>query len=179
MKNIGRFFYFEFLFVIKDYAVTIKFKELIFDWILPFIFAFIFRWIFLKNLCVNEINDFNGYVINVFAILIGFSLTSLTILSTSNSKNINQLKEKIIKRKIGGKNISLYQLIFITFSFGLLIEIFALIFSLFYFLFIKIGYSEFFIKNLFIFYLLLLIHIIFLNIRNITNFYFIFLKKDI
>ena len=179
MKNIGHFLYLEFLFVIKDYAVTIKLKEFIFDWILPFIFAFLFRLLFLNNLCINQINDFNGYVINVFAILIGFSLTSLTILSTSNSNNINQLKENITERKIGGKNISLYQLIFITFSFGLLVEIFSLIFSLFYFLFIKIGFSEFFIKNVFVFYLIFLIHIIFLNIRNITNFYFIFWKKDI
>lgn len=176
MFNLGRVIYFDFLHPVKDYWVTLKLKEITFDWILPTILSLLSYFVILQNTKFEDLTNFNGYVINFLAILIGFSITCLTILSTSSNENVSLLKSYEIDRKIGNKRISLYQFIFITFSFALIMELVTLVFDLVYFLYYsskepKTHYDFYYAVNT-----LLMYHIICLNIRNVTNFYHIFWK---
>ena len=172
MKNIGHYVYLEFLFQVNDYFETLKLKECVFDWGVPAALSLLFFWAFHDKLRVEYIGEFVGYVINILAILIGFTITSLTILATGNNQTIAELKAFITKRRIGGRKISLYKLTYITFSFNLLMETLLLLGSLLFFMVIKFGANEKILKWLFLPYGIILLQIIFLNIRNITNFYF-------
>ncbi|MBI9069955.1 MAG: hypothetical protein JEY94_00055 [Melioribacteraceae bacterium] len=170
---ISKLLYLEFLIPLKDYLVTLKLKEIIYEWMIPIGISVYSYYCFFPCLSKQNFLDFNGYVINALAILIGFSITCITILSTSNNENIVWLKKKESERKIGNKNISLYQLIFITFSFVLFMEVFTLLFNLIYFLVFSSNLSLGSENELFALNTTLVLNIVFLNIRNISNFYFI------
>jgi hypothetical protein len=169
-----RLLYFEYIHPINDYFRTIKLNEIIFEWVLPFaITAPIYKYI-LPDLEGAHIGTVCGYIINFLAILIGFSVTCLTILSSASSESIDKLKKKESHRSLHNKKISLYHLIVINFIFLLVMEFFNLFFNLGFFLFSSkisnIGFlPEFFSVSIFI-----TCHVIFLNIRNVTNFYFVF-----
>ena len=125
---ISRYIYLEFLQLVKDYFATLKKNEFLFEWGIPIIVSVIFYFFSKTNL--QEFSETLLIIINVLAILIGFSIATITILSTTSSKNVNDLKKILSERKIGGQRITLYQLMMITFSFMLFIEIFLLIYNL-------------------------------------------------
>lgn len=178
MSWFAKFLYLEFLFPVKDYFITLKLKEFLFDWVFPLFGCLAVYGCFFINISFKDTICFNGYVINSLAILIGFSITCLTILATSGNDNVKQLRDVEIDRKIGNKKLSLYQLIFITFSFVLIMEITTLVLNLLYFLIYSSLAEKKFFVIIFLIINFLLFHIIFLNIRNITNFYFIFWRKS-
>ena len=157
---ISRYIYLEFLQLVKDYFATLRKNEFLFEWGIPMVVSVIFY--FSKT-------NLQGFsiIINVLAILIGFSITTIAILSSS--KNMNKLKEILSERKIGGQRITLYQLMMITFSFMLFIEIFLLFYNLILkFFTISIHFRILYSLNIFF-----ITQILLLNLRNMTNIYFI------
>lgn len=173
MNILPKLFYFEFLIPIKDYFYTINKKEFIFEWLYPIILSICIYFIILPGLTIEHILNFNSYLINALAILIGFSITTITILSTSSNKNIDSLKVKQSERKLDHQKISLYQLIFITYSFVLIMEFLAILYNLSYYLVYSSTFLVKYSKVTFSINIFLILHIILLNIRNIVNFYFI------
>ena len=172
-----RIFYLEFLFPLGDYFRTLNFKETTYEIITPAIIAFI---VYYKLLCPPIISGISAYfssILTLLAILIGFSIASVTVLATNSSTNVEELKSTMTERRIGDYKISLFRLIIINFIFALLIEIFCLIFNLSYGLLYKTGHLKWFIEEYYAINVFLLLHIFLLNIRNITNFYFIFFRK--
>jgi hypothetical protein len=173
---LNEILYQEFAIPLKDYINTLKLKELTFDWIIPLIFAIAF---YCSGKEFANISQFIGNIINLLAILIGFSITSATILLSSNNENIRLIKNNLIDRKIDNKKISLFQLIYITFISAILIEIFVLLFNLsIYFCFEIIDISLIHKRILISIDIVFLLSIFLLNIRNITNFYFVFWPKS-
>ena len=178
MKVKKKILYLEFFIPIGDYFSTIKKNEIIFEWLIPLLLSIGFYFGLSSEMSFEKIVEFNGYVINSLAILIGFSITCLTILSTSNNHNITELKNGMSERKIGNKNICLFQLIYITFSFSLFMELFTLTYDLMYYLLYSAVTEKIFAKATFTVSIFLVFNIIFLTIRNITNFYLIFYKQE-
>lgn len=176
----GKYLYLEFLIPVKDYFATLKLREAIFDFLIPVMASEILYLYLLKDSPYNDsIKDFNGHILSFLSVFIGFSIAAVTLFITSNNKNIERLQEDYSDgRKIGGRKITLYQLVLIIFTYALVIEVLALIFNLTYFLTSSINSS---IKSLWsLFYaidIFLLMHILSLNLRNITNLYFVFLTK--
>lgn len=173
MKIVSKFFYLEFLIPLKDYFCSLSFKEFLFEWVIPLIVSIILFYTILPKINLTIILNFNGYLINALAILIGFSITTITILSTSSNKNIDHLKEKKSARIIDGRKISLYQLVFINFSFVLFIEFFAIIYNLLFYLIFSASCLTDYSHILFSINIFIVSHIVLLNIRNIANFYLI------
>lgn len=170
---MSKFLYLEFMQPIKDYFITLKKNEFVFEWIIPLILALTFYFFFTSNL--DKYLESTPIMINVLAILVGFSIATITILSTTESKNIKGLKKVLSERKLGGKHLNLYQLLLITFSYILIIEISLLVFNLLLnFFSITNNYLIFFCINIFF-----IIHILFLNLRNITNIYFVFFRQTV
>lgn len=169
---VSKYFYLEFVHLIKDYFETSEKKELFYEWMAPLVLGVVFYFIptfGFQSLSSEIISNF----INVLAILVGFSITSISILTTSSSENVNNLKGILSRRKLGNRLISLYQLIVITFSFVLVVEIFLLVYNLFLQFFINTTYS----KILFSIDIFFITNILLLNLRNITNIYFIFFRR--
>jgi hypothetical protein len=176
---IGRIIYLEFLFPIKDYLSSLKIKEAFFDGVFPAGIAVILHHILIRYLSFDKINQFSTQLISLLAILIGFTITSVTILVASSSKSIEALKKTSAKRFINRKEISLYKLILGNMTFVLLGELFSLALTIvFYLMTLKNGNSNS-IRIIFSIIIFLIIHIILLNLRNVTNFYFTFWNEDI
>lgn len=170
--------YLEFFIPLLHYFRTIKRSEFIYEWLLPFFVSLFYMYFLcLGKVEAPELNNISVVVINILAILIGFSITSITLISTVNSKNIENLKSYDTKRKIGPKSINLYQLKFINLSFALTEEIFLMIFNLiFQFFSSKISDTILYIYLVLNFFFLS--NILLLNLRNVTNLYFVLVKKD-
>lgn len=178
---IGRLLYVEFLIPIKDYLITVKPKEFLFDWLLPILVAVLTYVLILRTATyTNETKDFVGQILNVLGVLLGFSIASVTLLLTSASQTIEQLKNTLaIGRRIGGNAINIYQLTLITFNFLLFIEISGTLINLMYSLAssIDIDFRHSTWKAFYAFDCFLITQVLALNIRNTTNMYMVFLKS--
>ena len=169
--------YISFIHPLFDYFKTLKRQEFVYEWIIPIVIGIIFYLCLLGSIHSDIIKEFNGYIINFIAILIGFSITCVVILVGSESQNIKDLKEKDSERKLNNKPVRLYQLILICYIYSIIIEIFTLVYVLMVILLVdpfinnqpSMTYKYFTIGTF-----ILLLHIILLTIRNITNFYFSF-----
>jgi hypothetical protein len=163
------YIYFEFLFPINDYLVTVKRREVIFDWIIPLLLSLLIYFFVLKgSTYTDSIKQLNGYIISLLGILIGFSITSITLLVTSSNKNVEELQSNpSYNRKIGAQVINLYQLILINFTFVLMVEVFTLAINLVYALLDAAGkktadyWTIFYTLNTFLFS-----SIILMSVRN-------------
>jgi len=176
------FLYTEFLLPIRHYFSTLNKNESIFDLIIPVIFGavgFAIGLIFNISIDKNDSVEFFKTLITLLSILIGFSITSLTIIA-STSKLADTLMSVQTERKIGYTTINLYQLMNITFIFALFSEIFTLVLNLCAVLLVFSNMtSEIRYINLIILIDVVLIsHVFLINIRNITNFYFVFHKTS-
>jgi hypothetical protein len=175
------YIYLEFLIPIHDYLVTIKRREVVFDWVIPLLLGILIYFFVLKgSKYTDSIKQLNGYIISLLGILIGFSITSITLLVTSSNKNVEELQLKPSdNRKIGTQVINLYQLILINFTFVLMVEVFTLAINLIYALVDASGtkmadyWTIFYTLNTFLFS-----SIILMSVRNTTNIYFVFMKKN-
>ncbi|MFN5516056.1 MAG: hypothetical protein ACK5CA_15285 [Cyanobacteriota bacterium] len=176
---MNKYIYLEFLTPIKDYITTLKKREFVFEWFVPFIMALLIYVFFLEKGSYKEsIKQLNGYIITFLGILIGFSMTSVTLLVTSNSKNIERLQGTQTERRVETQLINLYQLVLINFVFVLMMEIFTLLINLIFSLVDTVSnkpkeiWMYFYTVNVF-----LLLNIVLLSIRNTTNIYFVFLAN--
>ncbi len=173
-----RFFYREPIIPVLDYLFTLSLDVFIYDIAMPFFVSVLIYFLVLSKISLCSISSFSTVIIGILAILIGFSITSLTIIVSNGNQNIEKLKNTQSSRKLNGKNISLYQLLIITNTYSIVAEIVALLINL-SFLFIfkskiySISYSIYYSLNIF-----MLLHIFFLILRNATNIYLVFYKNN-
>jgi hypothetical protein len=169
--------YIEYIHPIKDYFSTVKVSELLFDWAAPLAITLLLYKFTLSSIKPETVETINGYSINLLAILVGFSIASLTILTANNSKNIEDLKEHVCQRMIRGRPVTLYRLIVLNFIFLIIMEFAALLYSFGFLFIIQIDPIKAYSKEIFIVSIFLISHVFFLNIRNVTNFYFVISRE--
>ena len=127
-----------------------------------------------SNYFVNA-SSFHSNMITVLGILIGFTISTLTMLLTVNNKNIDKAKAELIGKIIFSKDISLFDSVVTGLAYIILIQGFLLIANFIYPVFVSVTTLQgkiFFSVNI-----SLLIHIIIVLMRNVLDFYFILTKK--
>lgn len=170
--------YLEFLLLIGDYFKTLNRRSVVFEWLLPFVLACFTYYHLGDDVKIFELaRKLNDTSITLLGILVGFSITVIAILNTSNSKNIEEIRERETEYKVGGRKISLFQLVLINMTYSVVIEILYLIFSLCIILFWG-HFGIYSMKTILCANLFFVLHILFLNIRNITGFYFVLFKNQ-
>jgi len=112
----------------------------------------------------------NSTIINLTGILIGFTITSLSLISSSSNEGIKQLKEKTTKSQINNKNVSYYRVLLSRMSFTIFIELMLLSVS------ILIAFKNFeIVKNddyLFVtIQMFFLLYTIYLTLNNTSSLY--------
>ena len=169
---LGSFLYLEFLVPVRDYFSTINKKELLFEWGLPFLFSFIaYFYLSIGGIQYqNNVNKLNSEILGTLSVLLGFSMASVTLLVTSSSTSINALKGKDSDRRIVQKTVKMYQLILITFTFLMLVELLGMFLNISYSFFLD-TLGDSFWKEFTCLNLLIMAHVIFLNVRNLVNIY--------
>jgi len=169
----------EFLLLIIDYFRVIKRRDFLLDWLFPLVFALIFFFINVdNNELFNKILVLSSNALSLLGILIGFSIAVITLLITANTKNIDEIKEVIVIRVNEYRTVSLFELMIITYSYSVIIEIILVIFNLFI-PSLKLNTSAYCLTTNVIasIDILFILHVLFVTIRNITSFYFILIKK--
>lgn len=168
--------YKSYLILINDYLFTLK-KNVYFDIFLPF-FTSIILGLLLINNQLNFDKNFVANLTTVLGILAGFNVTAITILTSTNNKTIEELKEKKTGIMVDGLEVSFFRKLYILISYSILICLVTIIFN-------TIGYLikwEYFISQskisiLKIVDIFLILHIFFVNIRNITSLYFLYFNE--
>jgi hypothetical protein len=113
--------------------------------------------------------------VSILGILVGFSISMFTLLNTAANPNIDKIKKIETGKFSFGKPIYLFDLLLVSMIYVIigesLVLIFNLLFSFFFSLCTLKGKIAFGIDVFFF------THIIFTNIKTISNFYFILSKK--
>lgn len=170
--------YIEFLLLIWDYFRTLQKRNVFFEIIFPLLISlFIFGSIRVNN-SSTCFNDYRGNIISLLGVLIGFSITAITLLITSNNDNIDNLKKQESQYSIGRSKLNLFDLLIINFSYLLVSEIFLVICNLFFPAINSFLEFSFTVKlSLFSLNSWFLIHILLVNLRNVCDLYFTLITK--
>jgi len=162
--------YFEFLFIIFDYFKTINNKIFCFEWGIPLILgscSLLLSFFMPQYIMVNE---FIKESIAILGVLLGFTLTAITLFVSSENNQIKNAKEYITEYSIGSKKITLYRLLIVNYSYLITVEALLCISY-----FIGKLFSPICNNNVGIvlnsIYVIGVCHILFLTIRSITDLY--------
>ena len=175
MKNI---FYTDWIILSLSYYQLIKKKEIIFEFFFPLtistICGFVYYWIDKVEIALHALSNI---LPSLASILIGFTVILITILLTSNGPSIERLKETKYKKKLAGKEVSLYQVLHICFCHLLIIEVLLLL-SILFFLFLKgIGMPVWVLLAFLIIECFMTLSILLSIVRSIINLYFAFYQN--
>ena len=169
--------YLEYLLLIIDYYRTLTLKVLLFEWGIPIVLTVAILYLNF-NCDITAYKVFKDNSINILGVLLGFSIAIITIITTGNGENLENIKKKKTKFKIGNKVLTLYDLILINFTYSVIIEIFIIVCSLIMQLISSVIVFNDSVKMTFYsFFVFLVLHIFLLTIMNFTDFYFILTKK--
>jgi hypothetical protein len=164
-----------FVTVVRDYCKTLTFPEFLFDWAAAVGAAAII--VSRAPTSIENFVQFNASAINLLAILVGFSITSITIFSANEGSAVSSLRSHYSDRMIDGNKVTLFQLLHLTLTYGLVIELATLIAALaFCYLIGFEGPTD----RTRIFYAvdsLLIVHVLALNLRNVARIYFVFWRQ--
>lgn len=168
--------YKSYLVLINDYFSTLK-RHVIFDIILPLIISGI-CCVMLSYKLLKFDNNFIVNTSTVIGILAGFSVTAITILTSSDNETIKKLKAQDTGITVDGVEISIFRKIYILISYSILICLITIILN-------TVGYLvhwSYFFKDWVIIFLktvdvFIILHIMFVNIRNITSLYFLYFEE--
>jgi len=168
--------YFEWLIVLRDYFKTTKKNERRIEIISPIvvslIVSIIYWWLNLSSVALIHLRSILPPTISI---LIGFSMTGLTIIITSDNNAIRRIKNQFTKgRKIVRREITLYQWLVIMFIYTIIVEIFLLLFIFFSAFLIQVITFEVLAVVLLFVQVLFLLHIFLVLLRNMAYIYFIF-----
>ena len=169
--------YLEFLLLTFDYFKTLNKKKIVYEWVFPLLFALISA-LFFSKLDFEVYSKFKDSSLDILGVLLGFSIAIITILVTGSGKNLEEIKNTFTEIKINGKKISLYELILINFSYSVIMEILLIVGCLILPIINKICEFSSNIKIvLYSVMVFIVLHILLLTLRNITDFYLIITKK--
>lgn len=168
--------YKSYLILVSDYILTLK-KNIFFDILLPLFLSFVLGILLKYNLITFDKN----FIVNattVLGILAGFSMTAVTILTSTDNPTVKELKEKKTGIVVDGMEISFFRKIYILIGYSVLICLITIILN-------TVGYLIYWNKIFEINFIIILktidmffiLHIFFVNIRNITSLYFIYFNE--
>lgn len=165
----------EYFLLIIEYFKVKGFKSLIGHFVIPAIFGFLIYFEADSLAYIKNAARYQTSIITVLGILMGFTISTFTMLLTINNSNVEKAKAKSIGKKLYNKNLSLFDSVLIGLAYIILLQGMLLIANFIYPIFIPSGgnYDKiFFSANV-----SLVIHVILVLMKNILNFYFIVTKQ--
>ena len=168
--------YKSYLVLINDYFLTLK-RNVIFDIGVPSLLSLMLSILLSKD----HLKFDSNFIMNtttVLGILAGFSVTAITILTSTNNETVEKLKAKKTNIFFEGLEVSFFRKIYILISYSILICLITIIINTIGYL---VPWSIFFKKGVLLTLktidLFLILHILFVNIRNITSLYFLYFNE--
>ena len=113
--------YCEFIFILIDYFSSINKRISIYEWGIPIVLSVIIGWSAIHSDKTNLPYEVIKELIVFLTTLLGFTLAALTLFLTGR---VEKTKTYITNKMIRGKNISLYRLTIISYSYIIIVEAF-------------------------------------------------------
>lgn len=172
---------------VSDYFKTTEWYDRNWDITLPFFFSlllflFVFNrpdttngFMLIPNIDISTIIGILSSFMQSTAIIFSFSMASVTIFITSSNKNIDEIRNL----KWGSSGYTLYQRVLAGYTYTLIVSSFATFLNIF--LYLLIAPEKLSEQTLIIMLTLstfLLIHVLFISIRNMTVLYHILWKPN-
>ncbi|MCB0752130.1 MAG: hypothetical protein KDC52_11695, partial [Ignavibacteriae bacterium] len=104
----------EFLILFVKYYKTFDVRTVVFDIISPLLIGLIVYFTLMTGVSIESTLVFKENSISLLGILAGFSITIITILTSSESKIIQCLRLKNSEFKYGNKKITLFEVLLIN-----------------------------------------------------------------
>lgn len=156
----------EFLILISDYYSISK-KYISFDILVPFCISLLIVYLGKNFSFFND--SYLGQIIVLLGILAGFNTTAISVLTSTSNENIDKLKNTYPKERIeiGGKKVSLFQILYINISYVILLSFIVIIFCILGCLLpIRLFVNNYIFLILSFVITASVIHILFLNIKQ-------------
>jgi uncharacterized membrane protein YukC len=172
--------YGEWLVPVVDYYSTLKSNERNYEILFPVIISLIVTITYINyGDSFRALMKLRDILPNALAILIGFTISCITILVASDNATIRNLKDRDSDNRIvRNKIISIFQWLLITFIYILIVQVFLLTFIFFVSFVLQVHRSIAFTTTTLAIEVYCLLHVLLLLVRNITNFYFVFFVKE-
>jgi hypothetical protein len=171
--------YLDYILIIADYFKTLNKRVIIYEWVVPIVIAMAFSLLFIIKGLPSITHNFNSNVIRVMAVLVGFSITIIIILTTGHSRNLEDIKSHKTKIIMNGGNVTLFRLLIINFTYAVVVEIGLILILLIYPLVLDKVQVSVPLKLIgFAVVLIFVVHVLLLNIRNVTDFCIV-MAKDV
>lgn len=165
----------EYLLLLIEFFYVKGLRAVIWYLTLPIVIGFLIFYKSNNSIYFLNASDFHTNIITVLGILIGFTISTFTMLLTVSNSNIDKAKLELINKKIFSKELSLFDSVLIGLAYVILIQGFLLIANFIYPVFISIDSLRG--KMMFSINISLVVHIILILLRNILDFYFILTKN--
>ncbi|MGZ3756673.1 MAG: hypothetical protein ACXVAY_04445 [Mucilaginibacter sp.] len=161
--------------VIYDYLKSIELSQLIWNFIVCSCLAVSTFYMLYTSGDIEPAKAVINNSVSILGILVGFSISMFTLLNTAANPNIDSIKKRETGKFSFGKPIYLFDLLLVGMIYVIIGESIVLVFNLLFSFFFCLDNLTG--KIAFGFDVFMITHIIFTNIKAITNFYFILSKK--
>jgi len=168
-----KYCYTDYVFTILDYFSIINKKEFIFEWIVPLTFGIASYFLVQDHMIGSSdnmfINNFLTILTNLFAILVGFTIATVAIFTTTDAKKIDVLN-KVSDRELRGYKIPWFRFVYVNLIYSAVAGIVMLILTLLSQMLSLVVKDEVIVCVL----VAGALHSLLLSLRNTTNLYFIY-----
>ncbi len=165
-----------YLVVLVDYFKSKSLWAFFLEWILLCLASLVIFYFSDTALYNKYAVDFQANIITALSILIGFTISTFTLLLTIDNQKINQAKKYLVGRKLNGTELSLYSCNLISFGYLIFMQGFLLLANFIYPVFVNLesvaGKKIFSLNIGFVLYVLLLL------LKSTLDFYFIITRKS-
>lgn len=167
--------YTDFALPVLDYVSTINKKEAVYEWLIPCM-AGVMSYLFFNTwTSIDLFKSFLSTLVNLFAILVGFTIAAIAVFTTADIST-NKVLNKLSDREINGAKIAWFRYVYLNLIYSVVAEVAMLGIA-----FLSILISSSWPKSAFIispFFVFGTLHCLFLSVRNITNLYLVFFDKQ-
>lgn len=179
-KKKEPFLYLEWVYLTFGYASAVRKNEIVFEVLFPIAVSAGCSYVYYGlDLVRPALKGLANLLPSILSILIGFTIMLITLLITGDNGNIDSLKDfKTNKKFLGSRNLSLFQILHIQFSFSLFIEITLLLIVLFSMFYMGVWSSKTFETILLFLECALTLNTLFSILHGVTNIFFSFFKTE-
>lgn len=171
-----RYCYSDFTHTVIDYFSLLKKREIVYEFGIPVIASIIFIASTDKILPSGK-TELSAFVtalvsllVNVFAILVGFSVAAVAIFTSIDHSNNKILNKMSTDRTIKGKYVTNFRFVYANFIYSAFASIMMLVFTISCYLLAQIIIEKYLVLIL----IMGSLHVLLLSLRNITTLYFSF-----
>ncbi|WP_428329519.1 hypothetical protein [Mucilaginibacter sp.] len=165
----------EYFLVVFEFFVTSRKSSFLWNIIISVVLGIAIYFFSCKDSFVTLAQSVLSSSASVLSLLVGFSISVFTLLNTTSNPNVEAIKQEKTGKLLYNKPVYLFEELMLSLIYIIITESVLLISNLFFPFFFPLTTT--FGKIIFCINASILIHVVFINVGTIVNFYFVITKK--